>query len=92
MSYKTVVSALAIALTFYAFYPHILGILRGAIKPHVFSWVIWGSTTFVVAFAQGEADGGAGAQGRDLWGNGEALRGSGGKAVFVRGRRGAGHS
>jgi hypothetical protein len=40
----------------------------------------------------GAADGGAGAQGRDLWGNGEALRGSGGKAVFVRGRRGAGHS
>jgi len=61
MSYKTVVSALAIALTFYAFYPYILGILRGAIKPHVFSWVIWGSTTFVVAFAQGDADGGAGA-------------------------------
>ena len=37
------------------------------------------------------ADGGAGARSRDLWGNGEALRGSGGKAVFVRGRRGAGH-
>ncbi len=61
MSYKVLISALAIALTFYAFYPYIRGILRGVIRPHVFSWVIWGSTTFLVAFAQWDANGGAGA-------------------------------
>ncbi|MES9971296.1 MAG: hypothetical protein ABW092_14785 [Candidatus Thiodiazotropha sp.] len=30
-------------------------------KPHVFSWVIWGSTTFIVFLAQLEAGGGVGA-------------------------------
>lgn len=59
--YREVLSAIAIALTFAAFYPYLRGILRGATRPHVFSWVIWGSTTFVVFLAQVEAGGGAGA-------------------------------
>jgi len=54
-------SATAIALTFYAFIPYIRSILKGDIKPHVFSWVIWGSTTFIVFFAQLEGGAGAGA-------------------------------
>lgn len=54
-------SAIAIALTFVAFYPYIRAIIRGTAKPHVFSWVIWGSTTFVVFLAQLEAKGGVGA-------------------------------
>lgn len=49
---KELLSAIAIALTFIAFYPYIRSIIRGEIKPHVFSWVIWGSTTFVVFLAQ----------------------------------------
>ena len=48
-------------LTFYAFYPYIRGILRGGVRPHVFSWVIWGATTFVVFLAQLQAGGGVGA-------------------------------
>lgn len=58
MIYKEGLSAIAIALTVIAFYPYVRSILKGETKPHVFSWVIWGSTTFVVFLAQ--LDGGAG--------------------------------
>lgn len=59
--FKEIASALAIALTLYAFIPYIRDILRGATRPHVFSWVIWGSTTFVVFLAQLQGQGGIGA-------------------------------
>ena len=58
---KTLWTALATALTFVAFWPYIRGILRGGVRPHVFSWVIWGITTTVVFFAQLQAGGGVGA-------------------------------
>lgn len=61
MFYKEFLSAIAIAITLSAFYPYLRGILQGAIKPHVFSWVIWGTTTFVVFLAQLKAQGGVGA-------------------------------
>lgn len=51
----------AIVLTCIAFFPYIRSIIRGTIQPHVFSWVICGTTTFVVFLAQIEDDGGAGA-------------------------------
>ncbi len=59
--YKTISSALAVVLTLVAFAPYIRGIINDSIKPHVFSWVIWGSTTFVVFLAQLESSGGIGA-------------------------------
>ena len=59
--YKELLSVIAIALTFVAFFPYIHSILKGKTKPHVFSWVIWGSTTFVVFLAQLADKGGAGA-------------------------------
>lgn len=58
---KEILSAIAIGLTFVAFLPYIHSILRGNTKPHVFSWVIWGSTTFVVFLAQLQGKGGVGA-------------------------------
>ena len=61
LSYKEMLSAVAIALTFVAFIPYIRGVLSGSTKPHVFSWVIWGTTTFMVFLAQIEAKGGVGA-------------------------------
>ena len=61
MLYKDILSAVAITLTFVAFYPYLRGIVRGTTKPHVFSWIIWGSTTFVVFLAQLQAGGGVGA-------------------------------
>ncbi|MGB1907440.1 MAG: hypothetical protein ACPHN3_08900 [Spongiibacter sp.] len=60
-SVKLFFSSVAIALTFIAFVPYIRSILAGVTKPHVFSWVIWGTTTFIVFFAQLEAKGGLGA-------------------------------
>jgi len=59
--YKETFSAIAIALTFVAFYPYVRGILLGTTRPHVFSWLIWGMTTFIVFLAQLEAHGGVGA-------------------------------
>jgi hypothetical protein len=56
--YKEILSAIAIVLTFVAFYPYIRSIMRDETKPHVFSWVIWGTTTFVAFLAQ--LDGGRG--------------------------------
>lgn len=61
MNYKELLSAVAIALTFIAFFPYIRSIVRDTIKPHVFSWVIWGTTTFVVFLAQLADNGGVGA-------------------------------
>jgi len=58
---KELFSAVAIGLTLFAFLPYIRGILAKRVKPHVFSWVIWGSTTFVVFLAQLSDGGGAGA-------------------------------
>jgi hypothetical protein len=61
MIYKGFLSAAAIVLTLVAFLPYIRSILHGTTKPHVFSWVIWGSTTFVVFLAQLADKGGLGA-------------------------------
>lgn len=61
MPIKAMLTFAAIALTLYAFIPYIRGILKGDVRPHVFSWVIWGITTFVVFFAQLAAGGGLGA-------------------------------
>ncbi len=52
MSLKEVFSLLAVALTLVAFLPYIRAILGGTARPHVLSWIIWGSTTFVVFLAQ----------------------------------------
>ena len=61
MNDKELLSAIAITLTFIAFFPYIRSILQGKTKPHVFSWVIWGSTTFIVFLAKFADKGGAGA-------------------------------
>ena len=52
MTLRDICGALAIILTFVAFIPYIVSILRGQTKPHVFSWIIWGLSTLVVFFAQ----------------------------------------
>lgn len=61
MFYKQLLSAISIAITLAAFYPYLRGILRGSVRPHVFSWIIWGSTTFIVFLAQLQGGGGVGA-------------------------------
>jgi len=59
--YKPYLSAVAIALTLTALLPYVVSILRGSIRPHVFSWVTWGATTMVVFVAQLKGGGGVGA-------------------------------
>jgi hypothetical protein len=59
--FKEMISAIAVVITFTAFIPYIREIFKGTTKPHVFSWIIWGTTTFVVFLAQLEGKGGVGA-------------------------------
>ncbi len=59
--YKELLSAIAIGLTIFAYYPYIRSIIQGKTKPHVFSWVIWGTSTCIVFLAQLADKGGAGA-------------------------------
>jgi hypothetical protein len=54
-------SAAAMALTFIAFVPYVRSILTGATRPHVFSWIVWGTNTSVAFYATLSAQGGAGA-------------------------------
>jgi hypothetical protein len=51
----------AMALTFVAFVPYFRSIFAGTTRPHVFSWVVWGTNTSVAFFATLSAGGGAGA-------------------------------
>lgn len=59
--FKEVLSAVAIGLTIASFFPYVRSVLRGTTKPHVFSWIIWGSTTLIVFAAQLADGGGIGA-------------------------------
>lgn len=61
MTYKEILSGVAIVITLVAFIPYIRDIASGSTRPHVFSWIIWGITTFVVYLAQLEGKGGVGA-------------------------------
>lgn len=58
---KPALSTLAIALTLTALGPYLLASIRGAVRPHVFSWVIWGLTTLIVFVATLHQGGGIGA-------------------------------
>ncbi|MCA1926480.1 MAG: hypothetical protein LDL16_09425 [Thiobacillus sp.] len=54
-------SAAAMALTFVAFVPYFRSVFSGTTRPHVFSWLVWGSNTSVAFVATLSAGGGAGA-------------------------------
>lgn len=54
-------SSFSILLTLYAYLPYAYSIHQGHTKPHVFSWLIWGITTFIVFLAQLDDNGGVGA-------------------------------
>jgi len=49
---KELLGCAATLLAIIAFIPYIRSILRGTTKPHVFSWVIWSTTTLIVFLAQ----------------------------------------
>lgn len=58
---KTLFSGISIVITLVAYFPYVIAIARDQTRPHVFSWVVWSLVTFIVFFAQLEADGGVGA-------------------------------
>lgn len=58
---KQLFGTLAGLLTFALFLPYIRSIRRGKIKPHVFSWIVWGAGTLIVSLAQLAGGGGSGA-------------------------------
>lgn len=58
---KELFAAAAIVLTFAMFVPYIRSIHQGRTRPHAFSWIVWGLSTFVVFFAQLAGGGGLGA-------------------------------
>lgn len=60
-SWQTVFAVLATLLTLVVFVPYVRGLRSGRVRPHVFSWVIWGINTSVAFFATHAARGGAGA-------------------------------
>ena len=59
--HKEILSAAAMVVTFVLFVPYIRNILNGSVKPHVFSWIVWGLGTFIVFSAQLAAKAGVGA-------------------------------
>ena len=59
--WKELLAATAVVITFVAYVPYIRSILRGAYKPHVFSWIVWGLSTFLAFIGQLAGDGGIGA-------------------------------
>ncbi|WP_028581433.1 hypothetical protein [Desulfogranum japonicum] len=61
MMYREVLSGMAIALTFVGFVPYTRAIQQKRTRPHVFSWIIWGTTTFIAFLAQLNGGGGIGA-------------------------------
>jgi len=61
MPFKQFFGACAIVLTIAALLPYIRAVAQGRVFAHVFSWVIWGITTFSVFLAQLADHGGIGA-------------------------------
>jgi hypothetical protein len=53
-------SSIAVVLTFWGYTPYIWNIWKGTLKPHYFSWLIWGLTTCIVFVAQWSENGGLG--------------------------------
>ncbi|MSU74268.1 hypothetical protein EXS57_00640 [Candidatus Kaiserbacteria bacterium] len=51
----------AVALGLFGYFFYVRGILQGKVKPHTFTWFVWGLLTTIAFFAQIAAGGGAGA-------------------------------
>ncbi|MFZ5593301.1 MAG: hypothetical protein ACOY4D_03380 [Pseudomonadota bacterium] len=60
-SVRAALATLATALTVAAYAPYLRAILLGSVRPHMFTWIVWGTSTGVAFLAAIEAGGGAGA-------------------------------
>jgi hypothetical protein len=58
INFKTLISIIAIVLTFVGYVPYLRDTIKGKTTPHIYTWFIWG---FVTAIAYGlQVSGGAG--------------------------------
>lgn len=57
---KEILSIIAIILTFIGYIPYIRDVLKGTTKPHIFSWLVWAITTFIIYALQVSAGAGSG--------------------------------
>lgn len=57
---KTIISIIAVLLTFIGYAPYIRDIFNGKTRPHLFSWFIWSITTGIVYALQVSAGAGVG--------------------------------
>lgn len=60
LNIKTIAGVVAIALTFIAYTPYVLDLLKGKTKPHIFSWFIWSIVTSIIYALQVSAGAGLG--------------------------------
>jgi hypothetical protein len=60
-SFKSLLSATAIVLTFAGYTPYIRDLIKQKIRPHIFSWLVWAIVTAVIFALQISAGGGPGA-------------------------------
>lgn len=61
MSNNEILGCLSLALSVIGYGPYVLSTLRRQIKPHMFSWIIWGMIAAIAFFAQDSDDAGPGA-------------------------------
>ena len=61
VDYKNFAGYLALIISFGSYVPYIKGILNNQIKPHAFSWLVWGLLTTIAFFGQLVGNAGAGA-------------------------------
>ena len=60
LDFKTILSIIAIFITFIGYTPYFLDILKGKTRPHIFSWLVWGITTSIIFALQLNAGAGPG--------------------------------
>ncbi len=58
--YKTLISIIAVLLTFGGYIPYILDTIRGKTTPHVYTWFIWALVTAIAFGLQVNAGAGVG--------------------------------
>jgi uncharacterized membrane protein YobD (UPF0266 family) len=60
LNVKNIAGVVAIVLTFAAYTPYFLDLLKGKTKPHIFSWFIWMIVTSIIYALQVSAGAGFG--------------------------------
>src|SRR5438477_1420764 len=58
---KELASGAAVAIAVFGTGPYVVGMLRGRIRPHAFTWLVWTVTTMIAFAGQLVGNGGIGA-------------------------------